>query len=174
MSGRLGVLVEARYQPGVYRWPSRAHTGALRRELAGVGWAAYLLSGEIDDARRLLQECARTLAFPSWFGNTWEGFAGCLADLSWLPATGHVLLWEHYGSLARADLKAWSRAYDVLERAVAGRVMDGAAPLYVLLRGTGPDRSPVDGAPIRPLPAVSASAGSRPRRARRAPLAPPP
>jgi Barstar (barnase inhibitor) len=166
MASRLAPLIEGRYPPGIYRWPSRAHPGALARELAGVGWAGHVLPGDITDAVRLFEECAAAMAFPAWFGHTWEGLADCLADLSWLPAVGHVVLWERYGSLARADLKAWSRAYEVLGFAVAARVRYAAAPLYVLLRGTGPDRSPVDGAPVPVLPAVNAAAGWPPRRAR--------
>jgi hypothetical protein len=168
MPARLSALVDGAYPPGVYRWPSRAHPGALGRELAGWGWSGYELSG-VTDAARLFEACAGTLAFPAWFGHTWEGLADCLADLSWLSGTGHVLLWERYGVLAGVDPKAWRLAYETLERALAARVRYGSPPLFVLLRGTGPDASPVDGTPIPLLPAgnpVSGSAGSRPRRAR--------
>jgi hypothetical protein len=165
MPGRLSALVEGEYQPGLYRWPSRAHPGALGRELAGSGWVGYELTG-VTDVDRFFAECAATLAFPGWFGHTWEGLADCLADLSWLPGTGHVLVWERYGVLVDSDSKAWRQAYETLDRAVAARVLYAAPPLYVLLRGSGPDVSPVDGTPIRVLPAVTASAGSRPRRAR--------
>ena len=77
-----------------------------------------------------------------------------------------MLLWERYGVLAAGDLKAWRRAYETLEGAVAARVRYAAPPLYVLFRGTGPRTSPVDGSPIPALPAVSGTAGSRPRRGR--------
>jgi hypothetical protein len=165
MPARLSALVEGEYPPGVYRWPSRAHPGALGRELARWGWGEYELT-DVTDVDRLFVECADTLAFPSWFGHTWEGLADCLADLSWLPGTGHVLVWERYGVLVDADGKGWRRAYETLERAVAVRIRYAAPPLYVLLRGSGPDVSPVDATPIRVLPAVTASAVSRPRRAR--------
>jgi hypothetical protein len=153
------------YPPGVYRWLSRAHPGALGRELAGSGWSGYELAG-VTDADRLFAGCAGIMAFPGWFGHTWEGLANCLADLSWLAGTGHVLVWERYGVLAEADAKAWRRAYETLERAVAVRIRYAVPPLYVLLRGSGPDVSPLDGTPIPVLPSVTASAGSRPRRVR--------
>jgi hypothetical protein len=165
MPARLAKLMAGEYPPGLYRWPSRAHPGALGRELAGSGWGGYELSG-VADTDRLFAECAGVMAFPGWFGHTWEGLGDCLADLSWLTGTGHVLLWERYGLLAGADQKAWRRAYETLERAVAARIRYAVPPLYVLLRGSGPDVSPLDGTPIRVLPAVTASAGSRPRRAR--------
>ena len=94
------------------------------------------------------------------------GVTDGLADLSWLPAQGHVLLWERYGMLAASDGTGWRRAYETLHDAVALRVREGTPPLFVLLRGTGPRTSPVDGAPIPALPAVSGTAASRRRRGR--------
>lgn len=173
MVARLSALVAGEYPPGVYRWRSRAHPGALGRELTGLGWQGYALDG-VDDATGLFDECAATLLFPAWFGHSWEKLADCLSDLSWLPGTGHIVLWERYGALADGDGKAWRRAYETLERAVAARLRYAAPPLYVLLRGSGPEVSPVDGTPIPVLPltpptgpaTLSGSVASRPRRAR--------
>jgi hypothetical protein len=167
MTTWLTGLVEGRCAPGVYRWPSRAHPGAVGRELTAAGWGGYPLAGhEVTDAGRFFDGCAAALAFPSWFGHSWEALADCLTDLTWLPGEGHVLLWERYGVLAAGDLKAWRRAYETVEGAVAARIRYAAPPLFVLLRGTGPRTSPVDGAPIPMLPPVSGTAGSRPRRGR--------
>jgi hypothetical protein len=166
VTARLAALVSGDVPPGVYRWRSRAHAGAVRRELASVGWAGYPLTGPVTDAVRFFDGCADALAFPGWFGPGWATLADRLADLSWLPAQGHVLLWERYGMLAMADPKAWRRAYETLHSALTTRVRYAAPPLYVLLRGSGPDTSPVDGAPIPVLPAVTGTAGSRLRRAR--------
>jgi hypothetical protein len=167
MTAWLSDLVEGRCPPGVYRWPSRAHPGAVGRELAAAGWGGYPLAGQdVTDAGRFFDGCAAALAFPGWFGHSWEVLADCLTDLTWLPGDGHVLLWERYGALAAGDLKAWRRAYEALENAVAARVRYAVPPLFVLLRGTGPQTSPVDGAPIPALPLVSGTVGSRPRRGR--------
>jgi len=176
VTARLTALVSGAVPPGLYRWRSRAHPGAVRRELAAVGWGGYAMTGPVTDAGRFFDGCAAALAFPRWVGHSWlgrgggvmswEALADGLADLSWLPGYGHVLLWERYGMLADRDLKAWRRAYETLGGAPAARVRYAAAPLYVLLRGSGPQTSPVDGAPIPVLPAVTGSAASRPRRAR--------
>jgi hypothetical protein len=178
MPARLSALLAGEYPPGVYRWRSRAHPGSLGRELTGAGWCGYALTG-VSDSAGLFEVCAEVLTFPAWFGHTWEGLGDCLADLSWLPGAGHILLWERYGDLAGGDGKSWRQAYETIERAVASRVRYASPPLYVLLRGTGPDSSPVDGAPIPVLPLaaapaavapvagrVSGSAASRHRRAR--------
>ncbi len=155
LTGRLGAVVRAAQPPGVYLWRSRAHHGAVRRELSALGWAAYPLNGRrITDANRSHEECARILAFPAWFGHNWDTLADCLSDLSWLRARGHVLIWDRYGVLARADARAWGRAYEVFQAAIASRAGTNMAPLYVLLRGLGPVSSPVSGAPIPLLDAA--------------------
>jgi hypothetical protein len=149
MTGRLGAVIKAAQPPGVYLWRSRAHHRAVRRELTAAGWAAYPLDGfRITDATRSHEECARILAFPAWFGHNWDTLADCLSDLSWLRGRGHVLIWDRYGVLAHADAGAWRRAYEVFQAAIASRAGTNMAPLYLLLRGLGPVRSPVSGGPI--------------------------
>lgn len=49
---------------------------------------------------------ARALKFPSWFGYNWDGLLDCLADLSWQPAEGYVVILERCDrvhGLAEAD-----------------------------------------------------------------------
>jgi hypothetical protein len=60
----------------------------FRIGLAGVGG---------KDA--LLERIARALAFPDWFGGNWDALEDCLSDLSWVPAAGHVLVFEDAAAL---------------------------------------------------------------------------
>jgi hypothetical protein len=152
MTGRLTAILEGVRPPGVYRWLSRAHPRALRRELAAAGWRVHLLNGlAVVDAAALLDELARALGFPAWFGRNWDALVDCLADLSWLPGAGHVLLWDRYGALARSDPKAWRLAYQLMVDAIALRRETGAVPLVVLLRGPGPTQRPDDAGPLPTL-----------------------
>jgi hypothetical protein len=140
---RLAAVTDGTRPPGVYRWLSRAHTESVRRELTAAGWAVHLLDGRaLTGASQVFDRCAQVLAFPSWFGRNWDAFADCLGDLSWLPAGGHVLLWDQYGVLARSDPKAWGMAHRVFTLSIEERARAGLAPLYVLLRGAGPIDSP--------------------------------
>ena len=149
MSERLAAIVAGARPPGVYRWRSRAHLLAVRRDLTRAGWAVYPLDGtRIADPAALLEECATQLAFPIWFGHNWDALVDCLVDLSWLPAAGHVLVWDRYGRLDGAGGKAWRQAYEVFQTAIAARERTGATPLYLLLRGAGPTRNPLTGDPI--------------------------
>jgi hypothetical protein len=150
VTGRLAIILSGGRPQGVYRWLSRAHPGALRRELAAADWGLHPLDGRaVSDARSLFDRCARALSFPAWFGHNWDTLADCLGDLSWLPGAGHVLLWERYGVLAHADARAWRRAYEVMVDATAARRRIGATPLFVLLRGRGPTDTP-DGSAVIP------------------------
>lgn len=122
----------------MYRWRSRAHPAAVRRELVAHGWALHLINGRrVVSAGALFDRCTEVLAFPSWFGRTFDGLAFCLGDLSWLSGRGHVVLWEAWGVLAGRDPWTWRQAYRVFGAAAAERVA-GAPPLYLLLRGDGP------------------------------------
>lgn len=150
-TARLAAVLEGARPPGVYRWLSRAHPSAVRRELAAAGWAAHQLDGRALGGRLdLFDRCAQELAFPGWFGRNWDALLDCLGDLSWLAGRGHVLLWEQYGGLARSDPRAWRQAYEVFGDAIAARREAGAPPLYVLLRGAGPVEEP-GGGPIPTL-----------------------
>jgi hypothetical protein len=40
----------------------------------------------------LYDEFAAALQFPNYFGENWDAFDECMADLEWLPTTGYVLL----------------------------------------------------------------------------------
>lgn len=152
MAGRLDAVLSGARPPGVYRWLSRAHPSAVRRELAAAGWAAHVLDGRSVTGRiQLFDQCAEELAFPGWFGRNWDAFADCVGDLSWLPGAGHVLLWEQYGVLARGDAKSWRMAYQAFRLAIEARRAADLAPLYLLLRGSGPVAEPDGAATIPPL-----------------------
>jgi Barstar (barnase inhibitor) len=57
----------------------------------GYSCAQADLAGCVDK-EELLARVAAALEFPGWFGRNWDAFFDCLADLSWLPAGGHVLV----------------------------------------------------------------------------------
>lgn len=51
----------------------------------------------------ILDALAKALAFPHWFGRNWDALEDCLADLSWKPAGGHLVLLTGAASLAKDD-----------------------------------------------------------------------
>jgi RNAse (barnase) inhibitor barstar len=72
-----------------------------------------------SDKVALLERTARALGFPAWFGGNWDAFFDCLADLSWRPARGHVLVFENTGDMRRHAPEALDTALTILGDAAA-------------------------------------------------------
>lgn len=64
-----------------------------------------------------LARTAAALQFPDWFGGNWDAYFDCLADLSWRPATGHLVILENAGALRRAAPEAFDTAVAIFEDA---------------------------------------------------------
>jgi hypothetical protein len=71
------------------------------------------------EKNEFLERTAAALAFPSWFGGNWDGFFDCLADLSWRPGPGHVLVFENTGDMRRHAPEALDTAVTILGDAAA-------------------------------------------------------
>ena len=89
-------------QSGVYRAPLVDEvldaTRGTRLDVARIDL------GGAADKDALLARLAEALGFPDWFGSNWDALEDCLADLSWRPGEGHVLLLESHGELSLDDL----------------------------------------------------------------------
>ena len=81
---------------------------AVRIDLDGCG-----------DKAEFLERTAAALEFPAWFGGNWDAFFDCLADLSWRPAQGHVLVFENAAELRRHAPEALDTALAILGDAAA-------------------------------------------------------
>lgn len=119
-------------QNGVYfvdvaalkRLAARATANQLhvcRTDLAGC-------TGKAD----LLQRLLASLSLPATFGHNWDALADCLRDLSWLPAWGHVLVFEHTDALRHAAPADFDILLGVLDDA-ATFATDHDAPWFAFL-----------------------------------------
>jgi RNAse (barnase) inhibitor barstar len=93
----LGALLADPTQAGAYFVDARD-----RESLVEAGGTLQFAVLPIDlrgcaDADAAMREIAETLRFPEWFGGNLDALADCLADLSWLPSEGYVLVLEHSG-----------------------------------------------------------------------------
>lgn len=75
---------------------------------------ARLDLADCRDKADLLQRLADALRFPAWFGHNWDALDDALHDLSWLPASGYVLLFEHAGTLRDAAEDDFETLLDIL------------------------------------------------------------
>ncbi|HRP75880.1 MAG TPA: barstar family protein [Rhodocyclaceae bacterium] len=92
-----------------------------------------------------LDRIAAALGFPEWFGHNWDALADCLADLSWLPETGHILILEHADEFAQEAPAAFTVGVEILREAsrIQGEL---GLPLWVLLDlRAAPETGPRDG-----------------------------
>jgi RNAse (barnase) inhibitor barstar len=129
MTTNLQGIATGQGQPAVYYWPTP--TQEVIDSIAGQGGRCFLLNGErMAEPHLLMQEFARELEFPDYFGHNWDALEDCLTDLSWLDENlTHFVLW----------IDKWERCaspilLEVLEQAVT-LWADAATPLYVLLSG---------------------------------------
>jgi len=87
----------------------------------------HVLNGpEMTGKREAVDEIAKALSFPEWFGHNLDALHDSLVDLSWLPAGEHVLIWPRPDVLARRDPQAFEAIKAVLtdaEQATGDRTL---------------------------------------------------
>lgn len=71
------------------------------------------------DKAEFLERTAAALGFPAWFGGNWDAWFDCLADLSWRPARGHVLVFENTADMRRHAPESLDTAVTILGDAAA-------------------------------------------------------
>jgi RNAse (barnase) inhibitor barstar len=69
---------------------------------------------ERDEA---LERIGAALKFPSWFGRNWDALADCLADMSWWPAAGYLVMIEHPDAWREAEPESFDTLLEIIEEA---------------------------------------------------------
>ncbi|MBI4996014.1 MAG: barstar family protein [Rhodocyclales bacterium] len=80
---------------GVYHLPQ-----SDKKQLMAAAKAADIAAFRVNLAKaankdQMLVAIAKALKFPDWFGHNFDALADCLADMSWKPAEGYLVLLEH-------------------------------------------------------------------------------
>jgi RNAse (barnase) inhibitor barstar len=92
-----------------------AAVAALQQLAASLGLDAVRVDLRgCCDKQDFLARTADALGFPDWFGGNWDALFDCLADLSWRPAAGYVLILEHAADMRRHAPEALDTALAVL------------------------------------------------------------
>ena len=136
MSG-LAALLARRTPPGIYTWHAGFDVADVRHTVEHAGWGFGHVDGWTagDSKSAFLAAVGEALDFPDDYGQNFDALADCLDDIGGGVA-GVVLLWDGWGTLARADERAFSVALSVLGSRVNA---DKGVPFSVLLRGGGPE-----------------------------------
>lgn len=103
-------------------------SAAMALDFAAV---AIDLSG-CTDKQDALARFAKALQFPEWFGGNWDALADCLADMSWRPAAGYLLLLEHAAGWREAEPEEFDTALEIIEEAAQGWAVQHK-PFWALL-----------------------------------------
>ncbi len=84
------------------------------------------------DKDELMHRLMESLHLPASFGENWDALADCLRDLGWLPAWGHVLLFDHADEFRLACAPAFDILLGILDDA-ATFGEDRDAPWFAFL-----------------------------------------
>jgi hypothetical protein len=95
-------------------------------DLAAKGIAVVTIHGSrIHDKETFLEEFARELRFPDYFGKNWDAFEECMNDLSWFQAEGLLLICRDLGPFRVSHPEEWAIASGILLDAVEYREVPG-------------------------------------------------
>lgn len=123
-------------QGGIYRWLSPATVDELGRAVQQRGWRFFYLDGrQVHSKTSFLDVAAASMDFPAYFGHNWDAFEEMINDLTWAPAAGYVLLYDHLWRFACEQPDAWAVARAIIESACDQWAGHGTA-FVVLLRHT--------------------------------------
>ena len=132
--GKLAERISDFGRGGVYRI---ATAEALEEAAALNGFPLLRVAlDEVATKADLLRVVARSAAFPDRIGWNWEGLADGLADLSWAPAPGYVLLVSGFEGLQRAVPENFARLLESLHEAAA-RWRESRRPFFVAFLDPG-------------------------------------
>ena len=71
-------------------------------------------ASELLDKQSFIDALKEKLNFPEYFGNNWDAVVDMLRDLSWMPASGYVLLITGLERLQAENEEEYRIALDVL------------------------------------------------------------
>lgn len=122
---------------GMYLLDTAITAVELEKEVEQCGFVFFYLEGEgVLSKEQFLEQIARAMDFPGYFGGNWDALEDCLADLSWREAPGYVILYDHFDTFAEQVPDQFETALEILDASVEFWRAQGK-PLFVMLRGKG-------------------------------------
>jgi RNAse (barnase) inhibitor barstar len=87
----------------------------------------------VNDKKGFLEQIAKALHFPGYFGHNWDALNDCLTDLGWLATKhGYVLVFENMEHFGASSPREFSQATDVL-RSVSEYWKGQGAPFWAFV-----------------------------------------
>lgn len=117
---------------GVYVVEASGSADFLAAAMA-LDFAAVAIDlSDCTEKQDALARFAKALQFPEWFGGNLDALADCLADMSWWPAAGYLLLLEHAAGWREADPEEFDTVLEIVEEAAQGWALQ-QKPFWALL-----------------------------------------
>ena len=85
---------------------------------------------DYKDREVLFDRLTQALRLPADFGRNWDALADSMRDLSWLKATGYILLFDHAEGMRDTNEEDFDTLLDILEEAV-DFWQEASAPFFV-------------------------------------------
>lgn len=101
-------------QCGVYQLKRKVED--IEHAARKAGLALFRIdAGNIRDKKGFVDEIAKTMHFPDYFGRNWDALNDCLTDLDWLPAKhGYVVVFENMEHFGANSQRGFSQTTEVL------------------------------------------------------------
>lgn len=129
-------ILAGEVKPGIYRLRTDLNADFMVAPLHKRGWQGFYIEGQVVKSKAdFLRMAGAAMAFPDYYHHNWDSFEECIRDLSWVRATGYVLIYEEVWPFPRQDRGAWRQARAILADTV-GFWAEQNTPFYVLLRHT--------------------------------------
>lgn len=126
-------------QGGVFQLENRLAPSVLHRQASAQGLCCFHIRGKgIQAKSTFLEAISQAMDFPKCFGGNWDAMEDCITDLSWKPARGYYLLYDHAGEFAQAAPGDFATALEIF-LAATDFWASQTKPMWILLR----DRRPI-------------------------------
>lgn len=124
---------------GVFVSRSGFEQGDLQRAASRRNYLFFLIPGsQVTTKQEFLTTLAKSMQFPSYFGQNWDAAYDCITDLGWCPADGFIVHFDGADSLALSSPEDFAAAIEIFSDATEfWRTRQ--APMYVLVSGPIPE-----------------------------------
>lgn len=102
---------------GVYHMPLDGESDLLAAAEHN-GYAVFRVDlAQARSKEEMLDAIAQAMHFPDWFGYNWDALLDCLADMSWEPSDGYLVILEHCDGIHGHAESDFVQALQIFERA---------------------------------------------------------
>jgi RNAse (barnase) inhibitor barstar len=110
------ILADAE-KAGVYHLPHMDKKQVVAAAKA-AGLAAFRVNlAKAGNKDQLLKALAKGMKLPDWFGHNFDALADCVADMSWKPADGYLVLLEHCDGIHGKSEDDFASVLNIFEQA---------------------------------------------------------